>query len=60
MADDRLERAFTRASDRLRECKRARTGGVAAEVEYGAAYQRLVRAGKAPQLRAKYRRRPSK
>jgi hypothetical protein len=35
--------------------KRINEGGQAAENAYGAAYQQLVRMGKAPQLRRKYR-----
>ena len=37
--------------------KRIVDGGQAAENAYGAAYQKLVKAGEAPQLRRKYRQR---
>lgn len=50
---DRLWSAFRAASKRLNGASGKSAAGV--EKEYGQAYQALVRAGQAPQLKAKYR-----
>ena len=39
----------------LRECKAKDNGGAAAEIRFGKAYQNLVRAGLAMQIKDKYR-----
>jgi hypothetical protein len=41
----------------IRECKAKDNGGSVAELEFGKAYQRLVQAGLARQIRKKYRSR---
>jgi hypothetical protein len=41
----------------MRECKAKDNGGSAAELEFGKAYQNLVHAGLAMQIKKKYRSR---
>ena len=52
---DRLLSNFEAASKKVRQALGAKQGGAAAESQYGDAYQALVRAGLAPQIRKKYR-----
>jgi hypothetical protein len=55
MSNADLHRRFEAATARVHEQLHLRQGGQAAENEYSAAYQALVKAGLAPQLRARYR-----
>lgn len=47
--------AFERASRKVKQCLGLKSGGAGAETDYSVAYQGLVRANLAPQLRGKYR-----
>lgn len=53
--NEQLWRAFEAASKRLKQATPTNNGGAGNENAYAAAYQRLVQAGLAPQLRGKYR-----
>jgi hypothetical protein len=50
-----LEDEFVAASREVAKSLPMRLGGQAAENGYSSAYQALVKAGKAPQIRSKYR-----
>ena len=46
---------YESAVKELRECKSKDNGGAAAELRFGRAYQELVKAGLALQIKGKYR-----
>lgn len=52
---DDLVEEFERASKAIAKCSTMASGAVKSEVEYSAAYQRLVTVGVRQQLKAKYR-----
>lgn len=52
---DRLISAFNAASVAVKKSLPMKQGGSGAETQYTEAYQALVRAGLAPQIRQKYR-----
>lgn len=53
--EQKLRSAYNAASAQVAKCLRMSAGGSKAEQKYGRAYQALVRAGLAPQIRARYR-----
>lgn len=52
---DRLRNQFEIASKKVKQALNSPKGGLAAENEYSAAYQKLVKAGLAQQIRKRYR-----
>lgn len=53
--NDDLEYNFEKARERINKCLPVSGGGAGAERAYAVAYQRLVQAGRKPQIKKKYR-----
>lgn len=52
---EKAERDFRAAGDKIRKQLAMKSGGAAAEKDYSAAYQKLVQLGLRPQIKERYR-----